>query len=272
MKILITGGNSDLAKFIGKSMSAFGFEILIVSSKNISDSSKFDLNLGYSSKILENIGCVIHCAANPKNIFTEIEENFISETLSKNIKFIYIGSTSSYIENKNKYGNYKKSVEEYILNKGGLSITCGLIFGDNFAGQINQIKSYLSKIPISIQLKDSKYSYLTPIESIPAAIIQLLSNVSMEGKRINLFHPQKVEFNKLLRVLSGNKLLSLSIQVRFLLKFFSLIPINHRYFNLDRLKGIMSSFTPDLLETAVDLTDLVELRFTDSFLLNLTSD
>ena len=183
MKILITGGSGILAKSLEVDLKKKGHQIILASSKNKKSHNYFDLNQGYDVELLNGITAVVHCSNNPDYVFNSIEENFLRQTVSKGINLIYIGSTSSYLINKNKYGAYKRSVETFILKIGGSVLTCGLIHGENFRGQISTLESKLSRFPLRIVLMGSKSVYLTEIKSIVNAIDLILTkNKNFSGR------------------------------------------------------------------------------------------
>jgi hypothetical protein len=272
MKILITGGGSNLAKFIGQELNDYGHSIFFASSKLSQKSLFFDLTKGFSDNLLDSIDCVIHIAKNPNDEFNEIERNFLKAISNKNLILFYIGSTSSYLESPNQYGKYKKSVEDFIIKSGGVCITCGLIYGDGYVGQLSKIKNYLSRIPFNLSIKNAHSVYLTPVKSISIVINDLVKNKDVKNKRLNLFFPREIRFNRVISELSGRKLFTLSINLRIIELFLSLFPIKLNHFNLDRLKALTSNFVPELIQNSEDYTIFIENYFLDNFYTELTKE
>ncbi len=272
MNILITGGSSSLAKIIGQELSDYKHRIVYSSSKHTKEYLFFDLTKNFPVDFLDPIDCVIHIAKNPKNEFNEIEKNFLQTCLDKNLNVFYLGSTSSYLEAPNEYGKYKKSVENFILKQGGISITCGLIYGKSYVGQLSKIQTIFRKCPFGISIKGAKSVYLTPIDSIPATINEILANNKLSKRRVNLFFPKKIEFSQIVSDLIGRKNINFSVHTRFISSILSLLPIRLNQFNLDRLNGLMSDFTPELYQSSEDYTNYVEMNFIDNFYSDLTKD
>lgn len=250
MKILITGSNGNVAKSLILSLSKIGYELHALSSKSQTPENFLDLNHGYDRTIFDEVSGVIHCAVNPDLIFNDIEKDFLDTVVSRNIKLFYVGSTSSYLIERNNYGNYKRVVEDYIENIGGHVLTCGLLYGDNFHGQISLLERLLMKLPFKISLSGSKSIYLTKIDSLSFTIHEMLSkNTDIEG-RILILDSDRMEFNTFLSELSGNKRLTISFSSRLLMVLFKFLPIKLNYFSIDRLKGLLSEFEPELVDKA----------------------
>ncbi len=246
MKILITGGNGDLAKYFLNYLQRQHYDVFSVSSSGKSTKEHLDFNTGFENEILSGVTHVVHCAINQKLFLTSIEKNFIEEINVRNIKMIYIGSTSSHLKSKNRYGEYKNQVEEMVLSQNGTVITCGLIHGDQIFGQIFQIKKLLGALPFGIKIIGAKKVYLTNIEKLSEQVMTIIKSHSLQYKRINCFDSDKLEFNQLLRNLSGKKMITLKLRSDRLLFFLNLIPFKSRRFDSDRFKGILSDFESTL--------------------------
>jgi hypothetical protein len=250
MKILLTGGNGNVAKYLNQSLSEIGYKIDSLSSKGKVPAEYFNLKYGYDDAIFKDVSSVIHCAVNPDLIFNDIEKDFLDRVISMDIKLFYVGSTSSYLVERNNYGNYKKEVESYVEQIGGLVLTCGLLYGDNFNGQVSLLEKLLTKLPFKISLSGSKFVYLTRISSLSTIIHEILyKNLEIKG-RILLSDWSQMSFNAFLSKLSGNKKLTISFSSKLLVILLKLFPIRLTYFGVDRLKGLLSEFKPELVEEA----------------------
>jgi hypothetical protein len=250
MKILVTGANGNVARSLISNLSGIGYQVCALSSKSHLSEEFLDLKKGYGIAVLDGVSGVIHCAVNPDLIINDIEKDFLNSVVSKNIKLFYVGSTSSYLVERNDYGKYKKAVENYVENIGGLVLTCGLLYGDNFHGQISFLEKILMKLPFNISLTGSKYIYLTKISTLSSSINEILvKNKNIKG-RILLFDSSQLKFNSFLSKLSGNKKFTILISSRLLMVLLKLLPAKLNYFSADRLKGLLSEFEPDLIDKA----------------------
>jgi NADPH:quinone reductase-like Zn-dependent oxidoreductase len=245
MRILITGGNGDLAKHFTKFLRGKHYEVVTVSSSGKSSKEILDLNSNYSGQILDGITHVVHCAINPEFILTKIEKRFIEEISRREIKMIYIGSTSSQLTHKNGYGEYKNHVEKFVLSKNGTVITCGLIHGNQFFGQVHQIRRLLGFLPFGIEIIGTKKVYLTNIEKLSDELLSRIEKHSFHPERIYCFDSKKMEFNQLLKNLSGRKILTFRIKSGTLVLFLNLIAFKSNKFDSDRFKGLLSDFESD---------------------------
>jgi NADPH:quinone reductase-like Zn-dependent oxidoreductase len=245
MRILITGSNGDLAKYFTKFLRDKHYEVVAVSSSGKSVKELLDLNSNYSGQILDGITHVVHCAINPELILTKIEERFIEEISRREIKMIYIGSTSSQLTYKNRYGEYKNHVEKFVLSKNGTVITCGLIHGDQFFGQVHQIRRLLGFLPFGIEIIGTKKVYLTNVKKLSEELLTRIEKHLFHSERIYCFDSKKVEFNHLLKNLSGRKMFTFRIKSGTLLLFLNIISFKSNRFDSDRFRGLLSDFESD---------------------------
>jgi hypothetical protein len=253
MKILITGGNGNLARSLKASLSEIGYQVHSLSSKSNEPENRLDLKQGYDFAVFKEVSGVIHCAVNPDLIFNEIEKGFLDKIISKDIKLFYVGSTSSYLVERNNYGDYKREVESYVEHIGGLVLTCGLLYGDNFNGQVSVLERLLIKLPFKISLSGSKFVYLTKISRLSSIINEILfKNLEIKG-RILLFDSSQISFNAFLSKLGGNKKITISFSSKLLVVLLRFFPIRLTYFSADRLKGLLSEFKPELIDEARSL-------------------
>jgi len=250
MNILLTGGNGNVARYLNQSLSEIGYEVVSLSSKGKVPEKYLNLKYGYDDSIFKDVSSVIHCAVNPDLIFNDIEKDFLDRVISEDIKLFYVGSTSSYLVERNNYGNYKREVESYVEHIGGLVITCGLLHGGNFNGQVSLLERLLIKLPFKIFLSGSKFIYLTKISSLSSIIHEILfKNLEIKG-RILLFDSCQISFNTFLSKLGGNKKLTFSLSSKLLVVLLRFFPIKLSYFSVDRLKGLLSEFKPELIDNA----------------------
>jgi hypothetical protein len=250
MKLLITGGSGSLAKYLEVYLNKCGHQVVMASSKTKNSDRYFDLNQEYDSALLDGVAAVVHCSNNPNHVFNGIEERFLLESISRDIKLIYIGSTSSYLVDKNKYGLYKRTVESFIEKIGGLVLTCGLIHGRNFAGQISKLELSLKRIPFRIFLSGSKFVFLTDVIRIATAIDSILNRNKLVPGRVLVLDSEQLSFNDLLGKLGGNKNFKLVVSAKLISAVLNFLPFSSNHFNKDRLKGILSDFESELILNA----------------------
>jgi hypothetical protein len=108
-------------------------------------------------------------------------------------------------------------------------------------------------LPFKISLSGSKFVYLTKISSLFSIINEILiKNLEIKG-RILLFDSSQISFNAFLSKLGGNKKLTISFSSKLLVVLLRFFPIRLTYFSVDRLKGLLSEFKPELIDEARSL-------------------
>jgi nucleoside-diphosphate-sugar epimerase len=258
MNILITGANGSLGEKLRVDLEALNYKVICASSNPSSGQKNFNLNSGFDSDLLEDIDLILHLAINPKLVLTNIEREFLQLAASQSIILLYLGSTSSYLVKPNKYGIYKKLVEDLVTKNNGVVLTCGLLYGSGFHGQVSKIKKYLKVLPFNIELLESKFVYLTPVKAIVNFLMKSKDKEKFRGKRLLLCHFEAVLFNQLLTRLVGKKVFKVKFSKKDLDLFIKINPFKTRYFSLDSYMALFSDFKSDLIHSSIDLRHEVE--------------
>ena len=253
MNILITGANGSLGEKLKLDLESLSFKVLCASSNPGVGQINFDLKNGFESNLLENIDLILHLAIHPKLVITDIEKNFVHLAAAKDITLIYIGSTSSYLVKPNQYGKYKKKVEDLVIENKGIVLTCGLLYGSNFKGQLSKIKKFLRILPFNIQVSGSKLVYTTPIQAIIDFVLRPTDNQVYRGKRLLMSQFEAIPFNLLLLKLAGNRIFKITFSSKTIDLIIKLNPFKTRYFSSDRYVALFSDFKSELILNSVDL-------------------
>ena len=225
MKILITGGNGNLAKVVAEKLAEKSISFVTCSSKPKVGQIFFDLHYELNEKIYNEITHIFHFATSP-----------------------------SYEVTNTNYGQYKKQIEDEIIELGGIVVTCGLIYGKDFNGQISKIRKILSYLPFSIVLQNSKQIYLTPSSRIVQTLFEIIDSKNPVSGRYLLFQKPAILLNDLLFSLSKFKSIKLKVPYKFIRLLFSTRLITSKYFIFDRAKSVYSDFSEDLMNNVVDHT------------------
>lgn len=252
MKILITGANGNLAKIVAEKLYEYSVSFIQCSSMPKNGQIYFNLNSKLDEAIFNEITHILHFATSPTYEVTNTETHFLNLAKEKNIKIIYFGSTSSYLNDKTIYGHYKKQIEDKVLNLGGVVITCGLIYGKDFNGQISQAAKYLSFLPFTVVLKGSKAIYLTSTERIIHVLLEVINSANFVSGRHLILQTPAIDLNDLLFSLSRFKFLKLVVPLKFVGLALSSKFVFGRYFHFDRVKSIYSDFHEDLFNNTID--------------------
>jgi len=152
MKILITGVNSGLGKFLHERIpNSFGL-----------DRNNFD-------SIKDNqYDVIVHCAFNKENDITDykkyIDDNIFLTQKLKNLKcqkFIYISSVDVYQENHTTYSLFKK-LSESMMDKRDLILRCPTLIGPTMK------KNHIEKIKNNeiITLSDKSFFHYILMEDM----------------------------------------------------------------------------------------------------------
>jgi hypothetical protein len=251
-RILVTGANGNLASQIIGHLQCEGIELSGASSKPRKDQILLDFSQPASDfDFLDSFDVLIHCGRVIDLNDVEAvrsEQKFLAAAFQKKCKVIYIGSTSAWLSELSKYGDYKLRLSDFVYNNHGIVISAGLIYGRNFKGQLYSLGKVLNKLPFTIQLIPSSTLYLTPVEKFCSVIIERgLGNASKSHYLVA--HSSPVSFNEVLEKLSkrsiGIKVKVRSDLIRCILKILNL---KNSYFNADSILGLMSSYDMNSLE------------------------
>lgn len=185
-KITITGTKGFLGSYLSKYLkSQPNTKIYELSSSiNKIDKKYYFIGNKINEEILRDTDVLILCAHDFKKkdkyfqvngfkiIFNQIRK------LSLNIKIIYISSLAAFNKSETTYGKSKYLMEQGIIDKSGIIIKPGIIYGDkNINGLINKISDFTNKysiVPYFLNL-NSKI-YLTHIEDLCFVINKILIN------------------------------------------------------------------------------------------------
>jgi len=261
MNLLITGANSSLGEKLGVELESLSYKVIYASSNSGTDQKNFNLNTGFDSDLFEDIDLILHLAINPKLVITNIEKDFFNLAVAKNITLLYIGSTSSYLVKPNEYGIYKKLVEDLVIENNGIVLTCGLLHGSNFKGQLFKIKKILKILPFNIELLGSKLVYITPIQAILDFLVQLENKEIYRGKRVLLYNSEAIPFNLLLTRLAGKKIFKVKFSRKAINLILKINPFKTRYFSSDSYKALLVDFKGDLTSNSIDLRNEVDIKY-----------
>lgn len=252
---MVTGANGNLASQIIKHFQREGISPSAASSKPRKDQIFLDFSLHASHfDFLDSFDVIIHCGRVMDMNDMEALRNerlFLSTAFQKKCKVIYIGSTSAWLSDLSKYGNYKLQLSELVYDNHGIVISAGLIYGKNFKGQLFNLSKVLSMLPFTIQLFPNSSLYLTPIERLCSVIMEKSLNTESKSHYL-VAHSSPVSFNDVLKILSkrstGVKVRLRSDVIRNILK---ILNIRNSYFNADSIRGLMSSYDDNSLEKRI---------------------
>ena len=252
MKILITGANGNLAKVVAEKLYEKSISFTPCSSKPKNNQIYLDLHSELDEGVFNGITHIFHCATSPIYEVTSTETQFLNLAKEKNIKIIYFGSTSSYLKDTTIYGQYKKQIEDKVLNLGGVVITCGLIYGKDFNGQISQAAKYLSFFPFTVVLKGSKKIYLTSTDRIINVLLEIINSANFVSGRYLMLQTPAIDFNDVLSSLSRFKSLRLVMPLKLVRLVLGTRFVLSKYFHFDRVKSIYSDFHEELFNDTID--------------------
>lgn len=260
MKIFISGANSPLGQYLKKRLRLIlNSEIYEGSSRPNSNQTEFNIYKQFNFHKIENIDVLIHlaCPKNPNEEGLKKELNLLKNFREKGISIINIGSVSGCREKPNNYGIYKKEVENWCTANKETNLRCGLLFGEDFFGQLFRINRILKYVPIYPVISLSGQVLLTPVEFVLENIVSRIKfkknefdlNPLLTG---NIFF----NFNEIVRDLSGKNSFKLNLnfdKVRDLLNFFK---IPGKY-SSDRFLGVTGNFNVKCLGNKYEISDSI---------------
>jgi hypothetical protein len=257
MKVLLTGSNGNLGKVISSTLRKYQIEVVEASSKPLNMQRYFDLDFCPPQELLSGIDLVIHCARGSNSKHLQNDSAFLKLCKANNCPVIYIGSISANLFKSNQYGRYKKTIEDIVINYQGTVITCGLIYGENFYGQISKLKKFLSRLPVILQLSGTNEQYLTPVQGLLSELIFQIRD-QQRASRIFIAHQTPVQFNDLLYKLGRNKLFTLTISKKMALLIIKITKFKINYFNSDSILGIYSDYQRDFKLQYIDKSQQID--------------
>ena len=248
MKILVTGSNGNLGQVIVEHLSLDRQDVLQATSRPNATQLLLDFNSEFEPEF-RLVDIVIHVARSKTEGGVEREILFLDKLFKRGVRVITIGSLSEYLLEKSYYGQSKSAVSNFVFNQGGVVLTCGLISGPNFKGQIYQISRVLRWLPFVPQISDKVFQF----ETSTSTLLSTLDKV-VEGKTTsrNLFvvdGEERVLFNTILQRISYVNRpriripLKLIYGIAFLAERFGL-----SYFGRDSLKGLLGEYDYKRLE------------------------
>jgi hypothetical protein len=257
MKVLLTGSNGNLGKIISNNLKKLQIELVEASSKPFESQRYFDLNYCPKKELLTDIDLVIHCARGNNSTHLKNDSEFVNICKLNDCPIIYIGSNSGNLLKPNQYGEYKKFIENIVIKNQGTVVTCGLLYGHSFYGQVKSLKKVLRKLPFSVQLDGANEQYLTPVEGLISELIFQIRN-QQRGSRIFIAHKIPINFNVLLVRLGGIKPFSFTIRKKMVLFIFKIMNIKLNYFNSDSILGIYSEYKKDFKLQYIDKSEAID--------------
>ena len=167
------------------------------------------------------------------------EIEILKRISSVDTKIVNISSVSGFLDVRSNYGMHKRGIHQWIEDRGEINLVSGLIFGEQFKGQISQMARILRNLPIRPQFRNEYEVYITPVQQILLSIREILEKQSFESKF--LLGKNSYTTNQLLRDISREEVITLRLkgeEIRLLLK---LLPSN-RYFSADSFLGIIGKY------------------------------
>lgn len=247
-RILVSGANGNLGSAIVSHLSKSSNEILIASSRPGKDSHLLDFNQDTFFNF-KNVDLLIHVARAKNLSALKNEENFLKYMFSSGAKVVSIGSLSEYLLDKSEYGEFKSRVSELVLESNGVVLTCGLIYGENFEGQLYKIENALQLLPFLPQFKVDLFQYTTNLSSLLHVLDLAISNSLIERNILVADSKTPTNFNAILANLGKKSYQKIFIPIK-LVNLGALVSekMNLKYFNRDSLKGLLGKYDYSRIE------------------------
>lgn len=184
IKITITGTKGFLGNYLSKYLKSQPHTKIyeLSSSLNKIDKKYYYIGNKINDEILRDTHVLILCAHDFKNKDKHFQVNGLKiileqiNKLSLNIKIIYISSLAAFDKAQSIYGKSKYLTEKCVIDKSGIIIKPGIIYGNkNIKGLINKISDFTNKYkfaPYFLNLNSN--IYLTHIEDLCMVIHKIL--------------------------------------------------------------------------------------------------
>lgn len=265
MKVLLTGSNGNLGKVVSFTLREYQIEVIEASSKPKKTQRFFNLDFHPPQELLGGIDLVIHCARGSNSKHLQNDSAFLEICKVNKCSMIYIGSISTNLLKSNQYGEYKKKIENIVIDYQGTVITCGLIYGENFHGQISKLKKFLRILPVNLRLSGTNKQYLTPVQGLLSELIFQIRN-QQRASRIFIAHQTPINFNDLLYKIGGNKPFTLTVSKKIALLIIKITKFKINYFNSDSILGIYSDYQRDFILQYIDKSQQIDETYSWEYL------
>ncbi len=180
MKIAVTGGTSEIGSYLIKRLEAVGHEVLILT-RNPKSENDIYFDIEKPEVISHDCEVLVHLGWRYWSIGDLTELNLDSSTalldsFKAHSNLIFLSTLSAYTT-ESRYGYEKRLIETLFLNRNGLVIRAGVLWGGTSAsGMANTIKK-IKKIPFfCLHLKPDPLLFITHYDSIYEEIVQYLKN------------------------------------------------------------------------------------------------
>jgi len=207
--IAITGANGYLGRTIARFLESKGYIVygLVRTLKNPKDRN-FVLGSPIGQEVLKNIDVLIHCAwdmtsadqqvlekANVQGsikLLRAAEEAGVSQT-------IFISSISAFEECKSQYGKMKLAIEKETLQRDGVVIRPGLIYGNiaSVGGMLGALSRLMEKFPLLPCFSPDPPLYMCNEEDLCQYVSNLIEK-KVKGTTTTAACPAATSFKELL--------------------------------------------------------------------------
>lgn len=248
MKILVTGSNGNLGRVVVEHLSTSRYEVLQATSRPNKNQLLLDFNSGLESQF-SLVDVVIHVARSDCKGGVEREIHFLDKLFKMGVKVVSIGSLSEFLIDKSFYGQSKSAVSNFVLEQGGVVLTCGLISGPNFKGQIYQISKVLRWLPFVPQMNNKIFQFETSTSTLLRTIDRVLEGKIMERNLLVVDSEERVLFNAILQRISYGNRPKIRLPLMLIYGIAVLAEkLGLNYFGRDSLKGLFGEYDFKRLE------------------------
>lgn len=234
----ITGANSPLGVYSSKYFRKAGFSVTEYSSRPKEDQRFYRIGDTSSFNDLKASNCLILHFARP-SMFDQLmfkqEVQDLQRLIDYGVQILNIASVSGFMDTPNDYGRYKREIQEWLELQGQNNLVCGLLFGEDFSGQISRLQKMSRLLPLGFRIKGAGETYITPVSLLMKRIVIA---TTLEYKQSSEYLVTKIpqKFNWLLEEIVQRRY-QISLSRGAVERATNLLPTN-RYFHSDSLNGI----------------------------------
>lgn len=208
-KVLLTGSNGYLGSHIKRALLKSGFEVITLGR------SDADILWSLESSLVKEISgatTLIHCAWDMKiscesenyRINVEGTKNLVNSCISLGVsKIIFISTTSAYEGTQSVYGQTKFEIEKWLEQFQAIIVRPGLLWGSESGSMMQALFKIVTRLPIIPVFGARQLFYMTEVEALSVAIVQLIQDCSLYRKDFPVIASSKpIAFIDLLKVLA----------------------------------------------------------------------
>ena len=253
MKIALTGASSGIGIYLLERFEALGHQVITFTRRPAGKNDRyFDIenpeDLKHDCDILIHLGWRYWDIEDPTDL-NLVATSKLLKSFPQESQVIFLSSLSAYTT-ESKYGQEKLHIEELFLERHGLAIRAGVLWGGDSISGIASTIDQIAKIPLfCLHLVPNPILFLTHYEDIFEEINDYLQDP--KGGLVISGNHQPVSFVEILHTINRKKFMHLLVPVKLVIilaRILGAIKLKVP-FRVDSLYGIINNHAIEISTT-----------------------